>query len=111
MAKGDYLGEFEQLVLLALIRLRGDAYGMPIRREIEERTGRAVAIGAVYSTLERMEAKGWVRSDWAEGTAERGGRVKRVFVLTADGADALRRSQDGLARMRDGLQWSRVQWQ
>jgi len=56
MAKGDYLGEFEQIVLLALIRLRRNAYGMTVRREIEQRTGRKVSIGAVYATLERLQA-------------------------------------------------------
>lgn len=110
MAKGDYLGEFEQLVLLALFRLGSDAYGMPVRREIEERTGRPVAIGAVYATLERMEAKGWVRSRWAEGTDERGGRAKRVFVVTGEGAEALKRSEESLQRMRDGIDLRGLEW-
>ena len=110
MAKGEYLGDFEQLVLLALVRLRADAYGMPIRREIEERTERAVSIGAVYATLERMEGKGLVSSAWSEATAERGGRAKRVFTLTADGASALRRSQDALDRMRQGVDFRKLGW-
>jgi DNA-binding PadR family transcriptional regulator len=110
MAKGDYLGEFEQMVLLALLRLGADAYGMPIRREIEERTGRPVAIGAVYSTLERMEAKNWVRSVWTDGGQERGGRAKRVFSLTAEGAEAMRRSEEALRRMREGVDLERLGW-
>jgi PadR family transcriptional regulator, regulatory protein PadR len=106
MAKGDYLGEFEQLVLLALLRLGPDAYGMPVRREIEQRTGRPVAIGAVYATLERMEAKGWVRSVWSEGGDERGGRAKRVFALTGEGAESLRRADESLRSMREGIDLS-----
>jgi len=114
MAKGDYLGEFEQMVLLALVRLGPGAYGMPVRREIEERTGRPVSIGAVYATLERMEAKGWVRSEWADGMEEsqtRGGRGKRLFALTGEGAEALRRSSEALARMRDGINLEELGWQ
>jgi len=89
VAKGDYLGEFEQLVLWALVRLRENGYGMTIRRELEERTGRRVSIGAVYATLDRLEAKGFVRSWPGEATPERGGRARRYFALTAAGAEAL----------------------
>lgn len=110
MAKGEYLGEFEQLVLLALVRLQAEAYGMPIRREIEQRTGRTVSIGAVYATLERMETKGLVTSAWSEATDERGGRAKRVYTLTAEGADAMRRSQDALDRMRQGVDFRKLGW-
>src|SRR6266851_4539058 len=62
MAKGDFLGEFEQIILLAVLRLADDAYGMEVRREIEARAGRDASIGAVYATLDRLEAKGLVRS-------------------------------------------------
>jgi len=103
MSKGDYLGEFEQLVLLALLRLGEGAYGMAVRREIAERAGRAVAIGAVYATLDRLEAKGLVVSSEAAGAVERGGRARRFFSVTGDGMRALRRSQEALARMWDGL--------
>lgn len=103
MSKGDYLGEFEQLVLLALLRLGKGAYGMAVRREIAERTGRDVAIGAVYATLDRLEAKGLVTSAEAEGAAERGGRARRFFSVTGEGLRALRQSQEALARMSDGL--------
>ena len=103
MSKGDYLGEFEQLVLLALMRLGEGAYGMAVRREIEERTGRAVAIGAVYATLDRLEAKGLVTSADGQAAAERGGRARRFFTVSGEGLRALRRSQEALARMWDGL--------
>jgi PadR family transcriptional regulator PadR len=103
MSKGDYLGEFEQLVLLALLRLGDGAYGMAVRREIAERTGRDVAIGAVYATLDRLEAKGLVTSSEGETTAERGGRARRFFRVTGEGLRALRRSQQDLDRLWDGL--------
>src|ERR1700722_2562935 len=92
MSKGDHLGEFEQLVLLAILRLGTNAYGMPIRREIEERADRTASIGALYMTLERLEAKGFLRSQLGEATSERGGRAKRFFELTGAGSEALRSS-------------------
>jgi PadR family transcriptional regulator len=105
--KGDYLGEFEHIVLLALLRLDKQAYGMRIRQEIEQRTGRSVAIGAVYATLDRMEAKGYVSSRLGEPTAERGGRAKRFFRIEAEGAEALKRSEEALSRMRLGVRLRR----
>ncbi|MGH9763977.1 MAG: PadR family transcriptional regulator [Blastocatellia bacterium] len=110
MAKGDYLGEFEQIVLMALLRLGQDAYGMTVRREIEERTGRQVSIGAVYATLERLEAKRYVASFSGEPTAERGGRAKRFFQIEGDGRRALRRSQEAIGKMMEGLetQWGKA---
>ncbi|MBI1787480.1 MAG: helix-turn-helix transcriptional regulator [Acidobacteria bacterium] len=103
MAKGDYLGEFEQIVLLALLRLGPNAYGMAVRREIEERTGRRVSIGAVYATLERLEGKGYVTSFAGEPTAERGGRAKRFFRLESGGQRALRDSREAIRKMMAGL--------
>lgn len=103
MAKGDFLGEFEQIVILALLRLGDDAYGMSVRREIESRTARDVAIGAVYATLDRMEEKGLVRSSEGPPTAERGGRAKRNFHVTGEGIAALRRSREAVANMMEGL--------
>jgi DNA-binding PadR family transcriptional regulator len=103
MSKGDFLGEFEQIVLLALLRLGSGAYGMAVRREIEDRTGRAVSIGAVYATLQRLEDKGYVSSFVGEPTAARGGRAKRFFRVEADGERSLRRSQEAISRMMDGL--------
>ena len=89
MAKGEYLGEFEQIVLVALLHLGKNAYGMTVRREIEQRTGRQVSIGAVYATLERLEAKGYVGSKAGDPTPERGGRAKRFFHIETDGQRAL----------------------
>ncbi len=106
MPKGEYLGEFEQLILLALLRLADDSYGMRVRREIEERTGRTVTIGAVYATLDRLESKGMVGSTLGEPTAERGGRAKRTFFVTAEGAGALKQSQVALASMTDGVSFA-----
>jgi PadR family transcriptional regulator, regulatory protein PadR len=103
MAKGETLGEFEHLVLLAVLRLADDAYGMRVRREIAGRTGRDVTIGAVYATLERLEAKGLVVSRMGEPTSERGGRAKRSFLLTGAGVEALNRAQESLLSMLDGI--------
>ena len=89
MGRGGYLGELEQIVMLAVARLEREAYGMSIRREIESRTQRSVAIGAVYSTLERLEDKGYVRSVAPPGDPDRDGRARRFFELTRTGVDAL----------------------
>lgn len=109
MPRGDLLGSLEHIVLLAVARLEPDAYGMTVRREIEKRTGRNVSIGAVYATLERLEAKGCVSSTLGEPTAERGGRAKRHFRLEAQGERALTASQDAIRRMASGLtRWRTV---
>lgn len=104
MVKTTYLGEFEQLVLLALMRLGEDAYGVSIRREIQDRTGRAVSLGAIYPTLHRLEEKGFVTSYRGEPTASRGGRAKRHFQLTAEGRAALRQSREMLAALWEGFE-------
>jgi PadR family transcriptional regulator PadR len=103
MPRGDLLGSLEHIVLLALVRLKANAYGMTIRREIEERTGRHLSIGAVYATLDRLESKGYVSSSLGEPTAERGGRAKRLFRIEAEGGRALRASQDAIQSMTLGL--------
>jgi len=103
MGKGEFLGEFEQLVLLALVRLGEGAYGMTVRREIEERAARDVSIGAVYATLDRLEEKGLVKSRLGEPTDERGGRAKKCFTMTGAGARALERSQLAVRHMLEGL--------
>jgi PadR family transcriptional regulator PadR len=103
MAKGDSLGEFEHLVLLAVLRLGADAYGMRVRREIAVRTGRDVSIGAVYATLDRLADKGLVTSTLSDPTPERGGRAKRSFRLTGAGAGAVNRARQDLANMLEGL--------
>lgn len=89
MGKGQYPGEFELVVLSAITRLGRDAYGMRIRVEIDEATGRDVSIGAVYATLQRLEDKGLVTSSQGEPSRERGGRAKRYFALEPAGVEAL----------------------
>jgi DNA-binding PadR family transcriptional regulator len=101
--RDHYLGEFEQIVLLAVHRLGDDAYGVPIRREIEKRGGRNVTVGALYSTLDRLEAKGYVSSWFADPTAERGGRSRRYFRVEPAGAEALARAKEMLQRMWKGV--------
>jgi len=104
MAKPEMnLGEFEQMVLLALVRLGPDAYGATIRREIEARTGRDLAISAVYVTLDRLETKGLVRSRVGEPTPERGGRRRRHFVLLPAGRRAITQACRAFNLMVDGL--------
>ena len=98
------LGEFEQLVLLALVRLDAEAYGAAVRREIETRTTRRLSISAVYTTLERLEQKGLVRSWIGEPTPERGGRRRRYFALQPLGARALRTAHDAYMGMTLGLE-------
>jgi PadR family transcriptional regulator len=103
MPKGSYLGEFEQYVLAAVLRLRDNAYGVTIRREIVERTGRDVAFGAVYATLDRLQAKGYVSSHLGEATRERGGKAKRYFEIQAPGVRALEDSWRMTDAMSEGL--------
>jgi len=103
MTRSDALGEFEQLVLLAIVRLGEDAYGTTIRREIEQHTARMIAVGALYTALERLERKGFVASSMSDPTPQRGGRAKRHFRLRPAGATALKRSRDVLARMWAGV--------
>ncbi len=85
------------------MRLGEDAYGMKVRREIADRTGRDVAIGAVYATLDRLAAKGLVKSSLGEPTAERGGRAKRTFLITPAGLRAVEQTQENLREMVEGL--------
>ncbi|HSC26929.1 MAG TPA: PadR family transcriptional regulator [Vicinamibacterales bacterium] len=103
MRRGETLGEFEQMVLLAVVLLGHDAYGTTIRREIEERTGRSIAIGALYTALDRLERKGYVASTLSDPTPQRGGRAKRIFRVRPSGAAALTRSREALARMWAGV--------
>ena len=99
----DPLGSLEHIVLLAVMRLGSDAYGMTVRREIEGATGRDISIGAVYATLVRLESKGFIKSYAGEPTAERGGRAKRYFSMTADGKGALRNTHEIILKMSAGL--------
>jgi PadR family transcriptional regulator, regulatory protein PadR len=99
-----YLGEFEQLLLLALIQLEDDAYGARIRMLIEERAGRTVSPGAIYTALDRLEQRGLVASRLGDPTPQRGGKRKRFYWLQPEGAELLRRSHAALARMAHGLE-------
>ena len=102
------LGEFEQLILLAILRLRDDAYGVTIRAELAERAGRTVAPGALYTTLERLEIKGLIVSRMSDPTPQRGGRAKRHVTVTAEGMEALTRSVQAYQRLLDGLKLGRA---
>jgi DNA-binding PadR family transcriptional regulator len=97
------LGEFEQLVLLAILRAGEDAYGVPIRQAIVDRSGRDVSLAAVYKTLTRLEDKGFVVASVGEPTPERGGRRKRYYAVTVAGRRSLRQSVEVLRRMARGL--------
>jgi len=94
MAKGDNLGEFEQMILTALMLLGENAYGMTVHEKVEELAAglRSVSLGACYTTLDRLEQKGYVRSWFSDPTPERGGRSKRYFKITGSGELALRNS-------------------
>jgi len=104
MAHREHLGELEQIVLLAVLRLGEDAYGVPIGLEIERRTGRSLTVGALYRTLDRLEAKGYVTSWFGDPTPERGGRSKRFFKVRPLGLRTLRASRDALTAMWEGLE-------
>jgi PadR family transcriptional regulator len=102
MPKGDFLGEFEVYVMLAMAQVGADAYGISIRQEIERRTGRNVAIGAVYATLARLQDKDLVKHRLAGPQAVPGGRARKCFTLTPAGQRALQHSTDMLTRMMRG---------
>ena len=104
MSGRDYLGEFEHIIVLALLRLEDRAYGVTVRQEIQFRIKRDVSIGAVYATLDRLERKGYVKSHRGDPTPERGGRSKRFFRVTAKGLGALNRAQHALQSMTAGLE-------
>ena len=97
------LAEFEQHVLLALVRLGHEGYGMTVRRELEATSGRSITIGSVYATLERLEAKGYVASWHGQPDPVRGGRARRNFKPTPDGLVVLSRARDLMERMWDGV--------
>jgi DNA-binding PadR family transcriptional regulator len=98
------LGEVEHFVLVAILRLGGESYGVPILNEITDRVGGRVSKPAIYVALRRLEEKGLLRSRLGEATAERGGRAKRLFTLTRSGARQLRESRDAFERM-----WTNVE--
>ena len=96
------LGSFEEILLLALARLGENAYGVTIRRAVDEATGKETSIGAVYATLDRLEGKGYVSSRQGEATAERGGKAKRYFKLEGTGRAALSEAELVRARLTRG---------
>ncbi|NKB90334.1 MAG: hypothetical protein GKS06_19175 [Acidobacteria bacterium] len=106
--KGEHLGELEELVLLAVQAASGDAYGVTVQQTIEQTTGRAVTLGAVYACLERLERKNFVASRVGGEEARQGGRRKRFFTLLPPGVEVLRRTRDarealwGLTEANDG---------
>lgn len=105
MAKGDYLGEFETLILAALMILGENAYGMTIHEQVEKLAAglRAVSLGSVYTTLDRLEQKGYVRSWFGGATEERGGRSKRFFEITGSGELAVKKALRVADNMVAGL--------
>ncbi|MGB8510438.1 MAG: helix-turn-helix transcriptional regulator [Pyrinomonadaceae bacterium] len=99
----DYLGHFEEIVLLAVLRLGENAYGAKIRQMVAEATERDVSIGAVYATLDRIERKGYIKSWQGEATPERGGRAKRYFEVQGAGERALNNTNEVRNRLAKGL--------
>ncbi len=101
-----HLGDFEEVILLAIASLGEGAYGVPIRARIEE-AGRRTSVGALYVTFDRLEAKGLIESWEGESTPQRGGRAKKYFRVTGAGQDALRATEATRAKLRGGLQLAR----
>ena len=101
--KQQFLGEFEQMVMLAILQLDEAAYTVPIRNEIVARAGRSVSRGALYTTLERLEQKGGLASELGDPTPIRGGRPKRFWKVTREGLDVLRRSRGAMKELSQGL--------
>lgn len=98
----DYLGEFEHLLLMAILHEEPEAYGASIRRTLRERGGRRASLGAIYATVRRMAEKGLVETE--DLPSPRGGRPRRHVRVTPDGLEALRRSREALRGMEDGLE-------
>jgi PadR family transcriptional regulator PadR len=99
----DYLTDFELMILLSILRLGDEAYGVPIAREIETTGGRSVVLAAVYAALDRLEANGLVSSSIGEPTPERGGRAKKFFDVTPTGLRAVRQTQQALTNLWSGI--------
>lgn len=104
MGANSFLGEFEQMVLLAILQLKDGAYGKAIREELQSRANRSVTHGASYVTLDRMVSKGLLESELRQPDPERGGRARRYFRVTPDGLEALRESRAALLNLWDGLE-------
>lgn len=106
MSRNEFLGEFEQLILLAVARCHEDSYGMAIRKEMEARTGTTVSIGSVYAALDRMERKGYVSSEVGAPSPTRGGRAKRYYHLETSAIEALERARSRLDQFWDGVDFT-----
>jgi len=104
MNKVTYLGELEQMVLWSVLRLDDGAYGLAVRDQLEARAGRAVARGAVYTTLDRLVKKGYLDSRLADADANRAGRPRRYFTVTGPGRDALKEARDAFVSLWSGLE-------
>ncbi len=102
--KVSYLGELEQMLLWTVLRLGDDAYGMAVRDELERRSGRDSARGAVYITLDRLVKKGYLEASLGDATPERGGRSRRYFQVTEEGKAALREAREALLSVWSGLE-------
>ncbi len=103
MSEKSFVGEFEQMVLLAILRLGDQAYAVPIREEIERRANRSVARGALYTTLERLEAKGFLTSRMSDPSPVRGGRSRRYFDVSAAGVCSVQQSKEAMVSLWEGL--------
>jgi len=103
MTERTYLGEFELMILLAVIQLGEEAYGVPISREIERQRGREVSVGSVYAALERLEAKGLISSSLGDPTPERGGKAKRFFRITKAGLSQVHETRRVLSKLWQNL--------
>jgi PadR family transcriptional regulator PadR len=103
MRKGDYLGHFDLMLLLALLRLGEDAYGVTIAEELEQQTSREVVVASVYAALDRLQQRGLVASSLGDPTPERGGRAKRYFRITGAGIREVRDARRSLMNMWKGL--------
>lgn len=103
MRNREFLGQHELMVMLAVLRLGREAYGVPIAAEIADKTGREMLQGSVYAILERLETKGLISSRLGEATPQRGGRAKRYFALTAEGHRQVREAQHALEALWRGL--------
>jgi len=103
MPQDKFIGELEHMLLLAVLQLKDQAYGTQIRQYLADAVGRDLSIGALYTTLERLEQKGLLTGRLGEATAERGGRAKKYFELTAEGSQALLRSKQALDHLWQGV--------
>ncbi|KPV94960.1 MAG: PadR family transcriptional regulator [Pseudoalteromonas spongiae] len=106
--KEKFLGEFEQMVMLAILKLNDNAYGVSIRDMLIEAIDRDVSVGALYTTLERLEKKGLLTSSQGEAIAERGGRAKKFYAVTGQGKQALNRAKNALDTLWQGVQLSKL---